>query len=271
MVYELSVASIALIIGGVLAALALVAAMRRLFPADILRAAHEATGTMLTIVGTLYAVLLGLIVVDATVRFERAMDKVQQESNSLADIFLLADRFPDPYRSRIQEACRSYARQVVDIEWSEMAQGRMSVEARRTALALTTTLDGFEPATESQKIVFPLILEQMRQLWDRRRDRATAVHFGIPIVEWVTLFVGAVVVVVFVGLFNVDHAGLQLLLTGLAALVISLNLYLVALFGYPFVGDLTVSKRPFLLDIGIFAGQYQTGPADAGETDTRPR
>jgi len=33
--------------------------------------------TVLSIVGTLYAVLLGLIVVDAMVRFERAMDEVQ--------------------------------------------------------------------------------------------------------------------------------------------------------------------------------------------------
>lgn len=271
MVYELSLASVAVISGGILISLAVVAVMRRLFPAEVLQAAHHATGNVLTIVGTLYAVLLGLIVVDATVRFERAMENVQQESNSLADIFLLAARVPQPYRSRIQDLCRSYAQQVVDAEWPLMARGRMSVEARRTALALAKTLDDFEPATENQKIVLPLLLEQLRALWDLRRDRAHAVEFGIPTVEWATLLVGATVVVVFVGLFSVEHVGLQRLLTGLSALVIGLNLYLVALFGYPFAGDLTVSKRPFLLDIGIFEGQFLDGPAHAGESPTEPR
>lgn len=265
MVYELSISSVALLGGGILAALALVAMIRRWFPAETLRAAHVATGTMLSVVGTLYAVLLGLVVVDAMVRFERAMEKVQQESNSLADIFLLADRFPEPQRSRIRELCRTYAQQVVDLEWPLMACGQMSVEARRTGLAIAKGLDGFEPTTESQKLVFPLILEQARQLWDLRRDRATSVQFGIPAVEWVTLIIGAVVVVFFVGLFRVEPAGLQAMLTGFAALVIGLNLYLLALFGYPFAGDLSVSKRPFLLDIGIFEGQFQSGPAHPAE------
>jgi hypothetical protein len=271
MVYTLSFGSVAVIVVGILASLATVAAMRRLFPAGILRAAHDATGNMLSIVGTLYAVLLGLIVVDATVRFERAMENVQQESNCLADIFLLADRFPEPQRSRIQGLCRTYAEQVVEIEWPLMDRAQMSVEARRTGLALAKALDDFEPATEAHKIMMPMILEQSRTFWDLRRDRANAVQFGIPTVEWVVLLVGAVVVVVFVGLFSVEHTGLQQMLTGLAALVIGLNLYLVWLFGYPFAGDLTVSKRPFLLDIGIFEGQFQAGPAHEGEATGRPR
>lgn len=132
--------------------------------------------TVLSIVGTLYAVLLGLIVVDAMVRFERAMDESQQESNSLSDIVLLADRFPDPHRSRLQNLCRTYA----------------------------------------QEVVFPLVLEQSRQLWNLRRDRSNSVQFAIPAVEWVALFVGA-------------------------------------------------------LDIGIFEGQFQSGPAHDGEDHGGPR
>jgi len=34
-----------------------------------------------------------------------------------------------------------------------------------------------------------------------------------------------------------------------------LNLYLVSLFGYPFSGELTVSRRPFETDIAIFEGR----------------
>ena len=89
--------------GGMLAALAIVSMTRRLFTSAELRDGHEFTGALLAIVGTLYAVLLGLVVVDAMVRFERAMDGVQMESNSLADIYLLGARLPEPYRSGIRD------------------------------------------------------------------------------------------------------------------------------------------------------------------------
>jgi len=265
MVYTGCWNGIAIVGGGMLAALVIVTLTRRLFPPHVMRDGHDATGNLLAIVGTLYAVLLGLVVVDAMVRFERAMDGVQMESNCLADIFLLAERLPVTQRERVQDHCRAYAREVVDLEWKAMEQARMSIAARRTALALARSLDDFEPQTEAQKTVYPELLEQMRQLWDARRDRGRMAEFGIPPVEWVALILGAMVTVFFAGLFSVTNLRLQMVITSLLALVIGLNLYLMSLYGYPFAGELTVSKRPFQLDIAIFDGAYADGPAHAGE------
>lgn len=39
-----------------------------------------------------------------------------------------------------------------------------------------------------------------------------------------------------------------------------MNLYLVSLFGYPFAGELSVSKRPFEVDIELFEGRADTDP-----------
>lgn len=253
-----------LVTGGMCAAALIVYLVQRLFPEAVLRTGHDATGNLLSIVGTMYAVLLGLIVVDAMVRFQRAMDIVQQESNCLADIFLLAERLPEPQRTGVQNHCRAYADTVVHEEWDLMQRARMSVKARRSALQIVRALDSFEPETETHKTVFPMLLEQGRDLWDRRRERATMAQYGIPAVEWGALFIGAVVTVLFAGLFSVGNARLQMLLTALVALVIGLNLYLVALFGYPFSGELSVSVRPFEVDIGIFEGQFDSGPAHAG-------
>jgi hypothetical protein len=250
---------------GIVFAILLMGLVQWLFPEEVRRKAHDATGNLLAIVGTLYAVLLGLIVVDAMVRFERAMDIVQQESNCLADIFLLAARLPQPQQGRMQDLCRNYACQVVEVEWPLMGQARMSVQARGTALKLVQSLDDFEPETESQKAVFPLLLEQVRDLWDRRRERATTAQYGIPTVEWAVLILGGAVTVLFAGLFSVGNKRLQWLLTSLVAFVIALNLYLVSLFGYPFAGELSVSHRPFKIDIGIFEGQFSGQPAHDGE------
>jgi hypothetical protein len=260
---------IAIVGGAILVALAVVELARRLFPHEALRQGHDATGNMLAVVGTLYAVLLGLIVVDAMTRFERAMEVVQLESNCLVDVYLIASRLPEPQRVRVQKLCRLYAEQVVRLEWPAMERAQMSTDARRTALALAQSLDDFEPQTEAHKTVYPFLLEKISELWDMRRDRGGTALYGIPAVEWVSLILGAVVTVFFAGLFSVGNDRLQMVVTTLTALVIGLNLYLVCLFGYPFAGELSVSSRPFDVDIDVFRGVYSVRPAPAGESPSR--
>ena len=255
MIYQGFLQGLFIVGSGMAVSLTLVWLIRKAFPADVLRRAHDATGNLLSVVGTLYAVLLGLVVVDAMVRFERAMDVVQQESNCLADIYLLAERLPDAQRMRLHELCRTYAYEVVDLEWPLMNRARVSVEARKTALAMSRGLDDFEPTTEAEKAVFPLLLEQLRELWDHRRERANTAEYGIPAVEWAALIIGGAVTILFAGLFSVENGRLQAVL----------NLYLVSLFGYPFAGELAVSSRPFKIDIGMFEGVYGTKPAHPGE------
>ena len=258
---------IAIVGGAILVALAVVALARRLFPHEALRQGHDATGNLLAVVGTLYAVLLGLIVV-ALARFERAMDVVQLESNCLADVYLIAARLPEPQRARVQNLCRVYAEQVVTLEWPAMERAQMNMDARRTALALAQSLDDFEPQTEAHKTVYPFVLEKISKLWDMRRNRGGTALYGIPAVEWVSLILGAVVTIFFAGLFSVGNARLQMVVTTLTALVIGLNLYLVCLFGYPFAGELSVSTRPFDIDLDVFRGMYDARPVPDGESQT---
>lgn len=254
-----------IVIGGVVLSMLLVLVVRGRFTAEQLTRAHDATGNMLAVVGTLYAVMLGLVVVDAMARFEKAIDVVQAESTALADLYILAERLPEAHRQRIHDGCRTYALAVVEKEWPLMNRGFVSIDARKAGLAVLRSLDDFEPTTEAEKAIFPLILAEMQTVWDNRRERITTATYGMPAVEWVTLLLGALVTVIFAGLFHVENFRLQMLLTGMAALVITLNLYLVSLFGYPYAGDLSVSSRPFRVDIGMFDGLFDEEPAHDGE------
>jgi len=254
-----------IILGGVVAAMVIVALVRKVFPRDKLRESHDLIGNLFSVVGTLYAVLLGLVVVDSLVRFSHATDVVREESNALADVFLLAEKLPQRERTTIREACKTYATQVVNDEWSLMARGLSSGEARRTAFTLAKALHDFEPATEAQKAVFPMILEQIRELWDYRRERNGIAQNGVPAVEWFVLIMGGSVTVLFAGLFATESVGLQRFLTVLTSLLIGLNLYLVNLFGYPFSGEITVSSRPFQTDVAIFEGRFADEPSHSSE------
>lgn len=260
MIYTGTLNGVLMVGGGVLASLFLVILVRSRFSPEQLTRSHDATGNMLAVAGTLYAVMLGLVVVDAMVRFEKAIDVVQAEAAALADIFILAQRLPETQRNRVHDACRDYAVQVAYGEWPLMAQGLVSIDARKAGLRILRSLDDFEPTTEAEKAIFPLMLQEMQTIWDHRRERVGTAEYGIPAVEWVALLLGALVTVVFAGLFHVETFRLQMLITAMAALVIGLNLYLVSLFGYPYAGDLSVSRRPFEVDIGMFNGLFDEAP-----------
>jgi uncharacterized membrane protein len=56
--------------------------LRRFMSRESLRASHEVSGYLLSIIGTMYAVLLGLVVVDAMAKFQEARNNVQAEANA---------------------------------------------------------------------------------------------------------------------------------------------------------------------------------------------
>ena len=251
-----------------LTALLVAVLARRSFSPETLEKGSGLIGNLLAIVGTFYGVLLGLIVVDSLTRFENTILTVQSESNCLADIFLLSERLPEPHCGRVKDLCRRYALEVVTHEWPLMAEGHVSMEARKTAVSLFRSLHDFDPGTEAEKAVYPIILQLITQVWDNRRQRAHAVEFGIPTVEWVALILGSVVTIVLIGMYFVESQRLQLVAIGLATFVIAMNLYLVVLFSRPFAGEMCVSNRPFAIDIDIFDGMYDSVPSHDAEKAT---
>lgn len=217
-----------------------------------LKECHDVSGQFLAVIGTMYAVLLGLIVVDAMSKFQDATRTVEQEANSLADIFLLSERMPPQHRDRIQNFCIQYANQVVDEEWKTMDEGKVYLPARRTAIGLMKAAMDYEPVKESEKAVYPIMVQEVCQLWDNRRARTNMATNGMPWIEWVVLIVGGVITLVFTYFFYVESITLQVMMTAMVTVIIGLNLFLVLLFGYPFSGDLIVKPEAFKLDQLIF-------------------
>lgn len=249
-----------LILGITLFAVGGLLLVRRFFDIDRLRRCHEVAGYLLSVVGTMYAVLLGLVVVDAMTTFQKARNVVEAEANSLADVFLLSDRLPKSKAFLVRSLCDRYVGEVVDNEWPAMASGEISRAARRYAVELIKEVTDFEPATENQKAVYPLLLQEAYQIWDNRRARTNIATYRIPQIEWLVLFLGGTVTVVFTYFFGLQSTKAQVVMTSMVALLISLNVYLVLLFGVPFSGDLQVDSDAFKVDRLIFENQLGRHP-----------
>lgn len=229
-----------------------------------LKSSHEVGGYMLSIVGTVYAVLLGLVVVDAMTRFQEGLAITESEANSLADIFILAERMPKDRSKVVQELCMKYSDLVINKEWPLMDKREICMDARRTAIALVREVQDWEPVTESQKAIYPIAISEACQLWDARRQRTNMSEHSVPPLEWFCLVMGGFVTVAFTYLFGLEKLKLQILMTSMVSMLIALNLFLVLMFGYPFSGELKVPPTPFEVDRKIFNNELGvlSGPQD---------
>jgi len=225
---------------------------RRFVDHKTLSVHHDVAGYLLSVVGTLYAVVLGFLVVDAMHNFQEARVNVEQEGNSLHNIFHLSEAWPTPACQKIQGLCVKYAQVMINEEWKTMQNGQPCENAHKTMVALWRACSQFQPKTPAEQCVQGTLLSQMNELTSARHSRLVSAAPTYDRLVWVVLFVGGIVTIAFTYLFGVAELRTQIIMTVMVAVVLSLNLGLVAMFDYPFSGDLTVSNQPFQLDLDVF-------------------
>lgn len=213
---------------------------------ETLESFHEVGGYYMSAVGTLYAVILGLVVVDATNRFNDARLHLENEANSLMEIYALSEKMPEPDRENIRETIRSYTAETLDQGWKHMASGEADREGLTLFRQLMREIREIEPQTENQKALYATMLTSFINAGESRRGRLNFAVYDIPNVEWFSLIVGGIITIAFTMFFSIEHLVGQAIMTAMVTFIVSLNLYLAFLFTTPYSGDVKVPKDAFL-------------------------
>lgn len=231
--------------------------VRRLLHTKNLISSHDVGGYLLSVVGTMYAVILGLIVVDAMGKFQEARQTTEHESNALADVILLANQLPSEQRTRVQTRAMAYIDRVLEEEWPMLDHGQFAPSARRAAFDLIDAVSGFEPQTGKEQEIYAAEVEVLCEFWNARRTRVNTAAHGVPTLEWVVLLLGGIITVSFTYFFKLEHLQIQIIMTAMVAMIIAVCLFLVLMFGYPYSGELKVDPSNFKVAHAIVA--YQGG------------
>jgi len=217
-----------------------------------LKSHHEVAGYLLSIVGTLYSVLLGLIVVDTQNKYQDAKMITQREADSCLDLFHLSYTTPVDVRIKLQNNLQAYLKAVNEDEWDSISrEGRFNESARHAFRNLWWTIVDYEPTTGKEQSAYQKILDVMQGLTDGRRYRLQISQAGVPAVMWGVLIAGAVLTMLFTYLFEVENARAQFFMTAIVALALSLNVLLVALFSNPYKGYMRIAKTSFEYDYRV--------------------
>lgn len=203
---------------------------------------------MLSIVGTLVSILLGLLVAAAMDRYQNLIREVDSEAGGVACIFRLAHGFPEADRHKIQTLCTRYSYLVQNTEWPAMTKGQMSHDVFLTFGKLQHAIITYVPKNDGETNVQAALIEALDVISHGRRERALALrsdwaHHLMPV-----LVICSLIVIIFTYLYVKRGATLHAVLIGFVAVALGGNLGLILLLSRPFDGDWKIQPTAFELN-----------------------
>lgn len=196
---------------------------------------NDITGFILTIVGAIYAVVLGFVAVVVWEQYEASRTNEQHEINVLSSLYHVASAFPEPTRDRLREEIATYVRLVVNEEWPAMQAGHTSATTGKAAARIVDTMITFE--ADAKSLVAPEALSMVSEFMTARRARLQDNSNGIPILLWLALMAGGLITIGLGYLFGIENLRFHATATGCVAALIALILVVIARLDYPYQGD----------------------------------
>jgi hypothetical protein len=231
----------------VLVALLGYAGVERRWARGIRQPHNDVAGFIYAVLGVIYAVLLAYVVIVVWQDFVMAHLTTEQEANQVADLYGLAEQFPDPQGPRVQELARAYARSVVDDEWLLLGRGQASPRTTELARDLGRTLWTVDLQTARDQVIYDKALTLYQGLQDNRRLRLYQSREGVHPILWTILIGGALVTVAFTYLFGLENTRAHALMIAALVAVIASILFLIQATDYPYSGDVRVHPTAFEL------------------------
>jgi hypothetical protein len=208
---------------------------------------------MLGVVGTLFSLLLGLLVANAIESYHEVNIQVSTEANSLANIYRLAEGLKPADSEKIRANCAEYNRCVIKTEWQEMDKMLMSQHCWDTYSNVWSACVNILPENDRESNLQASMLESAKTLGETRRARGVACKSQISPILWIAIFFGSAITIIFTYFFTSKMGRWHTLLTALIAVSLGLNIWLLAAYSLPFSGGLKIQPEIFqMLDNQVF-------------------
>lgn len=175
-----SVYGFLMVLASVVVAVAGLVLTQRLIPLSIRERHNATTGTIYAALYVMFGVTVAFSLFVVWQQYNTARQIAESEAAAVEQVYHLAGRLPDPQRSRVQELAGSYARGVVEKEWTLMKEGRSSPRVETLLKELRRSVQGYEPQTDAQDALYAEVLGEVDGLEGNREFRLLAVSHGIP-------------------------------------------------------------------------------------------
>ncbi len=212
----------------------------------------ELVVAMLTILGTLVSVLLGLLVSSADDQYRSLEECVNSEATSVNQIFRLSRGLPTATAYVVQDRCIDYCDKVISSEWPAMKHGEMSEDVTKIFTDLSDAVVQFRPGNDGESTVQGAILDATNQLGQARGTRIVASRSSWSRRLLPLILTCAIVVLACSYLYaNKGSAKLHYMLVGLVAITLGINIGVIVLMTRPFSSEWAIQPEVFQLRLKL--------------------
>jgi hypothetical protein len=209
------------------------------------RNANDMIGFSLQSFAALYGILLGLLAVEAYQDFTAAKEAVSKQSLTFATLYHDLNGFPMPLRERLQQDLHDYAIEALETHWPSDPYAPTPTGSSPTLRRMMAKLLSFEPATKTEDLVYGETFRQVNVMIEQRRLLLSSESDGIPTPMWAVVYLGALLYMLLMCLFDME-THVHLLLGATTALFLGAVVFLIAALDNPFRGGVTVDPAPIL-------------------------
>jgi Protein of unknown function (DUF4239) len=145
----------------------------------------------LSLIGTMFAVMLAFVILLALQSYQRARDGSSIEAIAVTELHSIAAVFQSPTGDRLQGGLVCYARAVIEDEWPSMSKGRSSELVQSWIDKLGHEFAIAEPHGAREETAYAQWFDQQAQRRDGRRERLAEATPLVPLPLWFVLGIGA--------------------------------------------------------------------------------
>jgi hypothetical protein len=196
-------------------------------------------------ISVFYGVAVGLFALGAWQNFNTVDANLALESAIVTELYRDVNHYPEPQRSELQQDLRTYVRKLIDVAWPQFRRGVVDISNGATLSSFYDCLAGFEPTTETQRLIHQETLRQFNRLIELRRLRLLSVSVGLPKVMWILVIVGAIATMASTWFFDTRSLMMHFWLTVLLGTMLGMMIHLLASMDNPFRGQYSVSPDGF--------------------------
>jgi hypothetical protein len=229
----------------VLALIGLFIAKKILKPID-LKENGELLLAMVTIIGTLVSILLGLLVSSSVDDYHSLEASVNFEATSVSEIFRYARGLPEKPRLTLQNLCINYCDEVASKEWPAMKHDEASSEVGDIYTKINDAIITLHPTNVGQETIQRAMVTSLSNLGQNRERRLVAVHS-----KWMRqllplLVMCVIILMAFCYLYlkrEKEAFLVHAILVCFVAITLGTNVGVIVLLNRPFSGDWTIEPE----------------------------
>jgi hypothetical protein len=207
-----------------------------------------------TVGGTIYAVFLAFLVVTVWADHDSAKRNVADEASLLATLYRSSTAMEPQSGAKLRASIREYTHAVIDDEWPVQARtGDATERARQAGLHMFRVFGAIPPALRSSEATIDGIqLDLITQLQADRNKRTLAAQETVsPMIWWVAIFNGLLVIVMSFFLFPGRDWPHVVMSTMLAAMI-AMMIFVIYVFEEPFRGLLPLGPEAFSHSLSVY-------------------